>query len=250
MRWRERDGVRWLEAELPGARAAFSTRVGGVSDAAVRHPQPRRADRRRAATRAREPPPAGRGARGRPRRRPDRTPGPRRRRSSATTRRRARTPSPSPAREPAEVDAQATADARPRAARLSSPTACRSRSPGPGGVAMLHCGWRGLAAGIVERGVREVGADGRGDRPRHRPLLLRGRRGGAGDVLGSRRRHRRRAHARPAARWRGGCSRSAGVERGRGQRICARAASPSCSSRTAATTATPGARPGWSGRGG
>jgi polyphenol oxidase len=29
--WRQRSGVRWLEAELPGAAAAFSTRVGGVS---------------------------------------------------------------------------------------------------------------------------------------------------------------------------------------------------------------------------
>jgi YfiH family protein len=29
---------------------------------------------------------------------------------------------------------------------------------GPGGVAMLHCGWRGLAAGIVERGVTAIGA--------------------------------------------------------------------------------------------
>jgi YfiH family protein len=29
---------------------------------------------------------------------------------------------------------------------------------GPGGVAMLHCGWRGLAAGIVARGVAAVGA--------------------------------------------------------------------------------------------
>ena len=32
MQWRDADGVRWLEAELPGARAAFSTRVGGVSE--------------------------------------------------------------------------------------------------------------------------------------------------------------------------------------------------------------------------
>src|SRR5918995_1360863 len=32
MEWRERDGVKWLEAELPGARAAFSARVGGVSE--------------------------------------------------------------------------------------------------------------------------------------------------------------------------------------------------------------------------
>jgi YfiH family protein len=30
---------------------------------------------------------------------------------------------------------------------------------GPGGVAMLHCGWRGLAAGIVGRGVAAVSAE-------------------------------------------------------------------------------------------
>jgi polyphenol oxidase len=29
---------------------------------------------------------------------------------------------------------------------------------GPGGVGMLHCGWRGLATGIIEAGAREVGA--------------------------------------------------------------------------------------------
>jgi YfiH family protein len=29
---------------------------------------------------------------------------------------------------------------------------------GPGGVAILHCGWRGMAAGIVSRGVEAVGA--------------------------------------------------------------------------------------------
>jgi YfiH family protein len=32
MEWRERDGVRWLEADLGGAKAAFSTRLGGVSE--------------------------------------------------------------------------------------------------------------------------------------------------------------------------------------------------------------------------
>lgn len=31
MEWREHDGVRWLQAELDGASAAFSTRLGGVS---------------------------------------------------------------------------------------------------------------------------------------------------------------------------------------------------------------------------
>jgi polyphenol oxidase len=33
MDWRERDGVRWLEADLGNGRAAFSTRLGGVSEA-------------------------------------------------------------------------------------------------------------------------------------------------------------------------------------------------------------------------
>jgi polyphenol oxidase len=32
MEWRERGGLRWLEAALPGASAAFTTRVGGVSE--------------------------------------------------------------------------------------------------------------------------------------------------------------------------------------------------------------------------
>ena len=33
MDWRETDGVRWLDARLPhGVRAAFSARVGGISE--------------------------------------------------------------------------------------------------------------------------------------------------------------------------------------------------------------------------
>ncbi len=32
MEWRSKAELRWLEAELPAARAAFSTRVGGISD--------------------------------------------------------------------------------------------------------------------------------------------------------------------------------------------------------------------------
>jgi hypothetical protein len=33
MQWRQSDGLEWLEADLGGARAAFSTRLGGVSEA-------------------------------------------------------------------------------------------------------------------------------------------------------------------------------------------------------------------------
>src|SRR6187200_2552114 len=32
MEWRESNGVRWLQARLDGAGAAFSTRLGGVSE--------------------------------------------------------------------------------------------------------------------------------------------------------------------------------------------------------------------------
>jgi YfiH family protein len=32
MEWREKDGVRWLQAQLDSAAAAFSTRLGGVSE--------------------------------------------------------------------------------------------------------------------------------------------------------------------------------------------------------------------------
>ena len=34
MRWRERDGVRWLGTSLPGAEVAFTTRLGGSSEGA------------------------------------------------------------------------------------------------------------------------------------------------------------------------------------------------------------------------
>ncbi|HEX7279237.1 MAG TPA: polyphenol oxidase family protein [Solirubrobacterales bacterium] len=37
MEWREHSGVRWLEADLGGATAAFSTRLGGVSEPPFDH---------------------------------------------------------------------------------------------------------------------------------------------------------------------------------------------------------------------
>lgn len=168
MEWRERDGVRWLEARLPGATAAFTTRLGGVSkppfeglnlgiltederDAVIEN------RRLLAAALGFQPyqiavahqvhgaelidhagPPApwcsfatyeldeqrgGPGDRGL-RKADGHVVG-------------------APAQTPALIF---VADCVPVA--LS----------GPSGVAMLHCGWRGLAAGIIARGAAAIGA--------------------------------------------------------------------------------------------
>lgn len=157
MKWCERDGVRWLEADLPGARAAFSTRIGGVSvgpyeslNVAVLTGDRRDAVRtnrnRLAAALGLEPANVliGRQVHG------------------AELERRDAAPEPSayadPGPELSAVDAQATAT--PGLAPLVMVADCLPVAlSGPGGVAMLHCGWRGLAAGIVERGAGEVGAE-------------------------------------------------------------------------------------------
>jgi YfiH family protein len=56
-----------------------------------------------------------------------------------------------------EVDGQVSA--RPGLVPLVMVADCLPVAlAGPGGVAMLHCGWRGLAAGIIERGAGEVAA--------------------------------------------------------------------------------------------
>ena len=154
MRWREDGGVRWLEAELPGAIAGFSTRVGGVSDPpfdtlnlgrltgdpGVRENRPRLA-----------------GALGID---------PRgvligRQVHAAHVRRHDRPTEPSAYAEPGpglpEADGHATD--RPGLAPLVFVADCLPVAlAGERGVAMLHCGWRGLAAGIIGRGVDEVGA--------------------------------------------------------------------------------------------
>ena len=87
----------------------------------------------------------------------------------------------------AEEDGQATAlpDGPPRSS--SSPTACPCCSPS-GGVAALHGGWRGLAAGSSPRASRRC-ASSAATASRSRPrsargarLLLRDRRGGARGV--------------------------------------------------------------------
>ena len=168
----------------------------------VRQPQPGLHHGRRGRERLREPTPARASSRVRARERAHRVSGPRRRDRCATTGR--RTAFPTFGRRPIRPRPTAMPRRSPGWRRSSSlPTASRSRSAGPGGVAMLHCGWRGLAAGIIERGVAEVGADGGSDRARAsgrccfevgEEVLARFER--------SRRGHRRRPHARPGrGRW-------------------------------------------------
>jgi YfiH family protein len=68
-------------------------------------------------------------------------------------------PSPfaAPGGEIAEADGQAATE--PGLAPLVLVADCLPIAlAGPGGVAMLHCGWRGLAAGIIARGVEAIAA--------------------------------------------------------------------------------------------
>jgi YfiH family protein len=156
MEWRHDDGVRWLESELPGARVAFTTRVGGVS------PEPydslnlailtgderdRVRDNRHRLAAALGLDPAevliGRQVHGADVAVHDAAPAP-----SAFAH---------PGPDLPEVDGQATS--RPGLAPLVMVADCLPIAlAGPGRVAMLHCGWRGLAAGIVERGAAAVDA--------------------------------------------------------------------------------------------
>jgi YfiH family protein len=156
MRWREsNDGVRWLEAELPGARAVFSTRLGGTSAApfdslnlgiltgdeagAVVANRRRLADALglEAGSIA-----IGRQVHG----------------AELAVHEAAQSPSPyaQPGSPIPEVDGHVSASGLPQLVFVADclPVALA----GPGGVAMLHCGWRGLAAGIAGRGAQAVSA--------------------------------------------------------------------------------------------
>jgi YfiH family protein len=156
MQWRERDGVRWLEAGLSGATAAFSTRLGGVSDGpyeslnvAVRtgdEPDGVRENRQRLSS-ALDIDPAdvvmGRQVHGTELRWHQERQQPRVYADAVKS--------------PDEVDAHATAE--PELAPLvvvadSLPIALA----GPGGVAMVHGGWRGLAGGILATAAERVEA--------------------------------------------------------------------------------------------
>jgi purine-nucleoside/S-methyl-5'-thioadenosine phosphorylase / adenosine deaminase len=159
--WRDQSGGRWLEADLGGARAAFSTRLGGVSEppydslnlglmtddaeAAVEENRRRLAAalgfepeqvafaRQVHATRLIEHPTEFRGSFVRP----DRTKEPR--------------------NDPPEADGHVLRG--PGSAALVFTADCLPVAvAGARGVAMLHAGWRGLAGGILAAGVEAVGA--------------------------------------------------------------------------------------------
>jgi YfiH family protein len=156
MEWHDAGGTRWLEATMLGATAAFSTRLGGVSEppfdglnlgvftddeqgAVVEN-------RRRLAAVLGFPPERvaiGRQVHG----------------AELTMHADPQAPSPfaAPGSPIPEVDGHITAE--PDLALLVFVADCVPVAlSGPGGVAMLHCGWRGLAAGIIERGVAAIGA--------------------------------------------------------------------------------------------
>lgn len=158
MEWRKRDGLRWLEAELPGARAAFSTRVGGVSEgpyeslnvAVKTGDEPGRVvdNRRRLAAAlglAPENVLMGHQVHGAELQSHD---GPQRPPLYAEV-----IPSP--------IDVDAHATDQPGLAPLVMTADCLPVAlAGPGGVAMAHGGWRGLAGGILATAAQAVRAEG------------------------------------------------------------------------------------------
>jgi YfiH family protein len=156
MEWREADGVRWLEAALPGARAAFTTRLGGTSSGPYESLNLGllTGDERAAvlANRDRSPRALGREPAGvltgfQV--------------HGAEVMKRDGAPDPNPWTDPGpdlpDADAQVTS-----APELTPTVLVADCLPvalaGPAGVAMVHCGWRGLAAGIVERAATTVDA--------------------------------------------------------------------------------------------
>lgn len=157
MDWQEQDGVRWLEAELPGARAAFSTRIGGISEepyeslnvAVKTGDEPGRvADNRRALATALGIAPEnvlmGRQVHG----------------AELLWHEQQQDPQvyADVVRSPYEVDAHATD--QPGLVPLVMVADCLPVAlSGPGGVAMAHGGWRGLAGGVLEASAEPVKAE-------------------------------------------------------------------------------------------
>ncbi len=153
MEWRERDGVRWLEADLGGARAAFTTRTGGVSEAPydslnlgllTDDAEDAVAENRRRLAAA-----LGFG--------PERIAFARQVHGARLLTHPPRGGEVAGMGEVPEADGHVVADAG-TAALVFAADCLPVALSGPGGVAMLHCGWRGLAAGIIAAGAEAVGA--------------------------------------------------------------------------------------------
>jgi YfiH family protein len=178
MEWRERGGVCWLEARMPGATAAFTTRPGGVSKAPFEalnlglFTDDDRDDvvenRRRLAAALGFPPDRIAAA--------HQVHGAELIEHAGTPARRCSFASCGPeeeqggglsdelvARLGAGSGGLAKADGHvvtvSQVAALVFVADCVPVAlAGPGGVAMLHCGWRGLAAGIIAKGVAATDA--------------------------------------------------------------------------------------------
>ncbi len=156
MEWREGDGTSWLESALPGARAIFSTRLGGVSEGPysslnigiLTGDERDRviANRRRLCAAVAVDPESvviGRqvhGARIVDHHGPQAPPS-----------------WPTPKADPPEADGHLV-DRSGLAALVFVADCLPIALAGPGGLAMLHCGWRGLAAGLAGAGAAAVGA--------------------------------------------------------------------------------------------
>lgn len=156
MRWRKQDGLEWLEWTAEGARAAFSTRLGGSSAgpyeslnlgirtgdeaASVRENR-----HRLAATLGLDPLSVAmaRQVHG----------------ANLLVHDGPQDPSVFAQGAVAPVEADAHVTRRPGIALCVLVADCLPVAlVGAEGIAMLHCGWRSLAAGIVRRGVEEVDA--------------------------------------------------------------------------------------------
>ena len=146
--WRDGEGPAWIEARLPGAVAAFSTRLGGVSDGPYRalnlgiltDDDPRSVRRNRellASALDRDPAGLALG---------------RQVHGSEVELRRAGSPPEPDSAGLREADAQTTDD--PRLTPLVLVADCVPLLlAGGGAVAAVHCGWRGVAAGVVENAL-------------------------------------------------------------------------------------------------
>jgi YfiH family protein len=167
MEWREVDGVRWQEARMPGATAAFTTRAGGVShppfdqlnlglltgdggDAAVENRRRLAAALGFATDRvaiARQVHASGLIAH----------PDPTALRCSLASAEGDREQRGQGEDGIPEADGHLVSEAG-MAALVFVADCVPVALAGPGGAAMLHCGWRGLAAGIVAKGAEATGA--------------------------------------------------------------------------------------------